>query len=165
MHVLSRMLGIVCVASVLMLSFVTGAHAQKWVKLAPFPEASEEVYGVAAGGKLYVFGGLAPGWKPKGLVYEYDPATDKWTKKKNMPLPAHHSALAEANGKIYVMGGFVLPQSGPPAWQPMGLSGFLCVRHIMSTERTRYAKASQKDAESQRCRASGGVAEDPAGIA
>lgn len=119
MHVLSRMLGIACVASVLMLSFVTGAQAQKWVKLAPFPEASEEVYGVAAGGKLYVFGGLAPGWKPKGLVYEYDPATDKWTKKKTMPLPAHHSALAEANGKIYVMGGFVLPQSGPPAWQPI----------------------------------------------
>jgi hypothetical protein len=46
-----------------------------------------------------------------------------------------------------------------------GLSGFLCVRHIMSTERNMYAKASQKDAESQRCRASGGVAEDPAGIA
>ena len=84
------------------------AHAQgdgKWVKLAPFPEAGEEVYGIAAGGKLYVFGGLAPVWKPRALVYEYDPASDKWTKKKPMALPSHHLALAELNGKIYVIGG------------------------------------------------------------
>ena len=56
-------------------------HAQgKWVKLAPFPEPSEELLGASAAGKLYVFAGLAPGWKPKGLVYEYDPASDKWAK-------------------------------------------------------------------------------------
>ena len=95
------------------------AQAQKWVKLAPFPDASEELYGISSGGKLYVFGGLAPGWTPKGLVYEYDPATDKWAKKKNMPLLSHHVALAERNGKIYVIGGFVKPASGPSAWQPI----------------------------------------------
>ncbi len=109
-----------CFAAVL-LSFVCAgmAQAQKWVKLAPFPDASEEVYGIASGGKLYIFGGLAPGWTPKGLVYEYDPATDKWTKKKNMPVPSHHVALAELNGKIYVMGGFTKPPSGPSAWVPI----------------------------------------------
>jgi len=98
------------------------AHAQvagKWMKLAPFPEAGEEIYGMAAGGKLYVFGGLAPGWKPRALAYEYDPATDKWTKKKPMAFPSHHVALAELNGKIYVFGGFVLPSAGPPAWVPI----------------------------------------------
>lgn len=104
-----------CLASVL----VSSAHAQKWAKLAPFPEPGEEVYGIASGGKLYVFGGLAPGWKPKGLVYEYDPATDQWTKKKPMALASHHVALTELNGKIYLMGGFVPPQSGPPAWVPI----------------------------------------------
>jgi N-acetylneuraminic acid mutarotase len=109
-----------CFAAVL-LSFVCAgmAQAQKWVKLAPFPDSSEEVYGSASGGKLYVFGGLAPGWTPKGLVYEYDPATDKWTKKKNMPVFSHHVAVAELNGKIYVMGGFTKPQSGPTAWIPI----------------------------------------------
>jgi len=91
----------------------------KWIKLAPFPEAGEEVYGIAAGGKLYVFGGLAPGWKPRALVYEYDPTSDKWTKKKPMALPSHHVAFAELGGKIYAFGGFVLPQSGPPAWVPI----------------------------------------------
>jgi N-acetylneuraminic acid mutarotase len=109
-----------CFAAVL-LSFVCAgmAQAQKWVKLAPFPDASEEVYGIASGGKLYIFGGLAPGWTPKGLVYEYDPATDKWTKKKDMPVPSHHVAVTELNGKIYVMGGFTKPPSGPTAWVPI----------------------------------------------
>lgn len=107
--------GALCLASLLMSS----AHAQKWVKLASFPDASEEVYGIASGGKLYIFGGLAPAWTPKGLVYEYDPTTDKWTKKKNMPLPSHHLAVTEANGKIYVMGGFVKPATGPTAWVPV----------------------------------------------
>jgi N-acetylneuraminic acid mutarotase len=98
------------------------AHAQaggKWVKLAPFPEPAEELLGVAAGGKLYVFCGLAPGWKPIGMVYEYDSATDKWIKKKPMALLSHHVAFTEHRGKIYAFGGFVLPASGPPAWVPI----------------------------------------------
>jgi N-acetylneuraminic acid mutarotase len=106
---------------VLMLG-LAAAEAQapgKWVKLADFPEPSEELYGAAAGGKFYVFGGLAPGWKPKGLVYEYDPAGDRWTKKKPMALPSHHVAFTELNGKLYAFGGFVLPASGPPAWVPI----------------------------------------------
>lgn len=95
------------------------AQAQKWSVLAPFPDPSEELYGIGAGGKLYVFGGLAPEWTPKALVYEYDPASNKWTKKKNMPLASHHVALAELNGKIYVMGGFTKPVTGPTAWVPI----------------------------------------------
>src|SRR5215470_17697610 len=92
----------------------------KWTKLAPFPEPSEELLGASAGGKMYVFCGLAPGWVPKGLVYEYDPASDKWTKKKPMELPSHHVAFAELKGKIYVFGGFVLPPKGQPAaWVPI----------------------------------------------
>jgi N-acetylneuraminic acid mutarotase len=103
---------------------MTLAHASvfaqgRWIKLAPFPEPSEELLGASAGGKLYVFAGLAPGWKPKALVYEYDPATDKWTKKKPMALASHHVAITELKGKIYAFGGFVLPASGPAAWQPI----------------------------------------------
>lgn len=95
------------------------SSAQKWSRAAPFPEASEEVYGIAAAGKFYVLGGLAAAWTPKGLVYEYDPASDQWTKKKNMPLLSHHLAVTQLNGKIYVMGGFVKPEKGPTAWQPI----------------------------------------------
>lgn len=110
-----RGLGALLVAALL----AAPAAAQKWGRGAAFPEASEELYGIAAAGKLYVFGGLAPGWKPKGLVYEYDPARDAWSKKKPMPLLSHHVALAEVRGKLYVFGGFTLPAAGPPAWQPI----------------------------------------------
>ncbi len=96
------------------------AHAQaKWVRLAPFPEPAEEILGAAAGGKMYVFAGLAPVWKPMGMVYEYDPASNQWTKKKPMALASHHVAFTEYHGKIYAFGGFVFPQSGPPAWVPI----------------------------------------------
>jgi len=109
--------------AVFALAFViwTGeAFAQgKWVKLAAFPEPAEELLGASAGGKMYVFCGLAPGWKPIGMVYEYDPAGDKWTKKKPMPLASHHVSFTEYKGKIYAFGGFVLPQSGPAGWVPI----------------------------------------------
>ena len=110
------------VGSVLALALGLAAQAQapgKWIKRAAFPEPSEEVYGAAAGGKFYVFGGLAPGFQTKGLVYEYDPAADQWTKKRPMPLPSHHVAFADLNGKIYAFGGFTLRASGPPAWEPI----------------------------------------------
>ncbi len=112
----SRLLVIVVAATCL---WASPATAQKWSRLAAFPEASEELYGIASGGKLHVFGGLATGWKPKALVYEYDPGRDAWTKKRGMPLPSHHVALAEIGGKIYVIGGFKFPDSGPTAWPPI----------------------------------------------
>jgi N-acetylneuraminic acid mutarotase len=110
------------IAAVLCLSLCLPATAQaqgKWTKLAAFPEPAEELLGVASGGKMYVFCGLAPGWKPIGMVYEYDPATDKWSKKKPMPLLSHHVAFTEYRGKIYAFGGFVYPASGPAAWVPV----------------------------------------------
>ncbi len=61
--------------------------------------------------------------RPAGANYEYDPATDKWTKKASMPRKAHHAALATYKGKIYVCGGFVPPENtNVPlggAWQPI----------------------------------------------
>ena len=48
---------------------------------------------------------------------------------------------------------------------PKSLSGVLCVRHTMSSDRRQYAKASKEDAEGQRRRASSRVAQDIAGIA
>ena len=69
-----------------------------------------------------MFGGWDEG-KARGVAYEYDPATDRWTKKTSMPRPAHHAALAAANGKIYVIGGFVPPKDTAipvgGAWEPI----------------------------------------------
>lgn len=95
------------------------ALAQKWATAAPVPQGAEEVYGIAAGGKLYVFGGLALAWKPIGMVMEYDSAADRWTRKRDMPAYHHHFALAELGGKIYMLGGFQLPERGKPTWVPV----------------------------------------------
>jgi len=111
-HIVAMTFGLMCATP--------AVRAQgKWEKLAPFPEPAEEILGAAVGGKMYVFAGLASVWKPMGLVYEYDPSTDHWTKKKPMALPSHHVAFTEYHGKIYAFGGFVYPQSGPPAWTPI----------------------------------------------
>jgi N-acetylneuraminic acid mutarotase len=90
--------------------------ANPWFQGALFPEASEEVLGATAAGKVYVFAGLAPGWKPKAMVYEYDPASNQWAKKRPMRLASHHVAFATLNNKIYAFGGFTYPDSGPPGW-------------------------------------------------
>ena len=108
--------GTAILAVIASLVFATAALAQMppspWKKAAPFPEPDEELYGVAVNGKLYVIGGWGEG-KARGANYEYDPATDKWTKKKSMPRPAHHAALAAANGKIYVMRRLRRPGENP----------------------------------------------------
>jgi N-acetylneuraminic acid mutarotase len=93
--------------------------ANPWFQAAPLPEPSEEVLGTAVNGKLYGFSGLGPGFRPRALVYEYDPASNAWAKKKPMRLNSHHVAFAAFNNKIYAFGGFVLPEQGPPAWNPI----------------------------------------------
>ena len=90
----------------------------KWVRLAPLPQGVGELLGVAVNGKLIAAQGQLPGFKPAGLVYEYDPAADAWTQKKPMPHPVHHAAIAAQNGKMYVFGGFDLPAAGSPGWNP-----------------------------------------------
>jgi len=96
----------------------------RWVRLAPVPEANEEWDSAVLNGKLYLFGGnpVAAGGKqgaPPGLVFEYDPAADRWTKKKNMPQPAHHNAVVGYNGKMYVFGGAVQRKPGGPTQYPI----------------------------------------------
>jgi N-acetylneuraminic acid mutarotase len=52
---------------------------------------------------------------PPGLVYEYDPGPDKWTKKKDIPVHVHHQAQATYNGKLYILGGCLRQISGEGA--------------------------------------------------
>src|SRR6516225_5027487 len=78
--------------------------AHPWIQGAPFPDPSEEVLGATAGGKLYVFAGLAPGWKPKAMVVEYEPASDAWKELAPRPTKRGAASAAVANGKIYVTG-------------------------------------------------------------
>ena len=71
----------------------------------------------AGGGNAGRAGGAAVnpgpcGGCPPGLVYEYDPGPDKWTKKKDIPVHVHHQAQAAYNGKLYIFGGCLRAISG-----------------------------------------------------
>ena len=50
-----------------------------------------------------------------GLIYEYDPAGDKWTKKKTMPSGAPPGAEAVYQNKIYIFGGCLKAITGEGA--------------------------------------------------
>ena len=114
------MIALVAAASFIL---TVGANAQEkdpWAKFAPFPEPAQEIGGTAMNGKIYIFGGLPAGQNstPKGIVWEYDSATDKWAQKKRMPSPAHHVAVTSYRGKIYVFGGGTQQEPGGPNWVP-----------------------------------------------
>jgi N-acetylneuraminic acid mutarotase len=130
MMLASRWLGGAVLAALIVLTFgtVKKAYAQfpgvpqgHWSKAAAFPEPEEELYGIAVAGKMYVLGGFGDG-KPVGMNWQYDPATDKWTKIKDMPLPVHHESLAEYHGKLYMFGGYILntdPKVPGGGWEPV----------------------------------------------
>jgi N-acetylneuraminic acid mutarotase len=91
---------------------------------APLPKAIGEIEAATVAGKIYVLSGLdnRPGVvAPVGYNWVYDPATNTWSDRKPMPVPAHHIMVATANDKIYVFGGFVRPPS-ILAWQPINRS-------------------------------------------
>ena len=94
----------------------------KWTSLKPIPQGEEEVYGTAAGGKLYVLGGLGvfPGWEPKRMLWSFDPASSEWTKLPDIPEGIHHPGFVAVGDKLYSVGGFTIarPATGLPAWVP-----------------------------------------------
>lgn len=99
------------------------AFAQgNWTSLKPIPQGEEEVYGTAAGGKLYVLGGLGifPGWEPKQMLWSFDPAANEWTRLPGIPEGIHHPGFAAVGDKLYSIGGFTIarPAKGLPAWVP-----------------------------------------------
>lgn len=109
----SAVAALICVAHPAAQTRAADAAAPlRWVKAAPFPEPEEELYGSVIDGKLYVLGGFGIGGNAPGLVYEYDPGADRWTKKKNMPVAVHHQAQVPLNAKLYVFGGCLKGISG-----------------------------------------------------
>jgi N-acetylneuraminic acid mutarotase len=87
----------------------------RWSAASPFPEPQEELYALTVNGKVYIVGGFGKTGDPQGLMYEYDPAADRWTKKKSMPKPVHHQAQAAFQNRIYTFGGCTMQLAGPAA--------------------------------------------------
>ncbi len=93
-----------------------------WMTGAPAPTARTEVAVAALDGLIYVVGGFEPSslWMPwqssvSVRVEAYDPTTNQWVSKPDLPVGLHHAGAAVVDGALYIVGGFT--QSDETIWQ------------------------------------------------
>ena len=80
----------------------------EYIKKSDLPTVRRFICASAVNGKIYIIGGGNEDWpstKVYSLVEEYDPVTDIWTKKSDMPTARWYFSTSVANGKIYAIGG------------------------------------------------------------
>ena len=77
----------------------------KWKVKAPIVQARSHCPPTTYKNKIYVFGGGGPQFASLNSVYAYDPATDTWEQRADMPTLRSGSVTALIDDRIYVMGG------------------------------------------------------------
>jgi N-acetylneuraminic acid mutarotase len=87
-------------------------HANTWRDRAPYPVRVWATNGaVEINGRIYVSGGFTRRWDERAGVwrmqelrslYVYDPGTNKWTRRRDMPLATSSGVSAEYQGRLYV---------------------------------------------------------------
>lgn len=91
----------------------TKAESPKWEAIAKFPEAArDQAQAVALNNKIYVFGGVgkinSDILSVSNEVFEYDPATDTWTKLlTRSPIGLTGHTVVSADGKNAIVIGSV----------------------------------------------------------
>ncbi|MBM3812277.1 MAG: hypothetical protein FJW20_11670 [Acidimicrobiia bacterium] len=88
--------------------FLYDPRTDEWTEGAPAPVAGglDHCNVAAAGGKLYLLGGIRIGSSfIDGGTYEYDPAANRWQTVGRMNVPRGASGVAAIGDKIYVAGG------------------------------------------------------------
>ncbi|MBN2314543.1 MAG: hypothetical protein JXM79_11480 [Sedimentisphaerales bacterium] len=80
-----------------------------WTQKSDMPTPRWTHTSAMVGGKIYVIGGLTsqPGERALSTVEEYDPSTNTWARKADMPTARGNmvGSSAVVDGKIYVIGG------------------------------------------------------------
>ena len=75
-----------------------------WTQKADMPTARRMVATCVVDGKIYAIAGVNPAFS---TVEAYDPETNTWARKENMPTErVLEKAASVVNGKIYAIGGF-----------------------------------------------------------
>ena len=94
-----------------------------WMTGAPAPTARTEVAVAALDGLIYVVGGFEQSktwriWQSSvsTIVETYDPVTNRWSSKPDLPIGLHHAGAAVLDGDLYVVGGFTV--SDDALWNP-----------------------------------------------
>ncbi len=82
-----------------------------WMRKADMPTKRTFLCTCAVDGEIYAIGGVTAGvpgadWNPS-IVEVYDPATDIWTSRADIPTPRSVAAACVVDGKIYVIGGVI----------------------------------------------------------
>ena len=80
-----------------------------WTTKTNMPTERHQMAAGAIDGKLYVVGGWNTHWRSEMGINKlevYDPATDTWSTKANMPTSRDGPAAAAIDGKLYVVGGW-----------------------------------------------------------
>ena len=94
-------------------SFIVGACTEGWTTLAPIPVSTLDnasAVAVPEVGKIYFIGG-GNGYYGESYnqTWAYDPASDSWSQKSDVPAPgvgATYGSAVEIGGTIYVFGGY-----------------------------------------------------------
>ncbi len=84
------------------------AQGDSWTRKADVPTPRLGLSSCVLNGKIYTIGGVKqPEVSDDGLrsLQAYDPATDSWAVKANLPSARNWTSCAAVNGKIYVIGG------------------------------------------------------------
>jgi N-acetylneuraminic acid mutarotase/sugar lactone lactonase YvrE len=87
-----------------------------WTRKADMPTARLGLSTIVIDERIYAIGGITTGGlggPGLSMVEEYDPATDTWTRKADMPTARGYLSTSVVNGKIYAFGGT------PGNWAPV----------------------------------------------
>lgn len=89
--------------------FISLCNSQtiQWTQKQSLPEAYRNANAIVCDGKVYFMGGYCESTPEmfETSNYEYDPATNRWSEKKDIPTGRSNFAMAEIENKIYVIGG------------------------------------------------------------
>ena len=90
---------------------VYDTQTNTWQRVADMPTPRTIAQAAVVNGIIYVFGGFSSkdgfiqNWKLPVVVDAYNPATDTWTRKKDMPVSRINFSLGVVAGKVYLIGG------------------------------------------------------------
>ncbi|MGH7358371.1 MAG: Kelch repeat-containing protein, partial [Candidatus Rokuibacteriota bacterium] len=82
--------------------------ANRWTTAPPMPQARHHPGVAAAGGRVFVIGGYAPGPFPgpaSDAVFVFDPQTQLWDTRRSLPAARAAHVSVEFGGRIYSIGG------------------------------------------------------------
>jgi len=106
-------------------AFVVGSGTSKadfvWAQKADMPTPRWKQTSAVVNGKIYVIGGETsePDVRALSTVEQYDPVTNTWTRRADMPIARSNlpGSSAVVDGKIYVIGGDDAVSWGSPTVQ------------------------------------------------